>query len=134
MGMYNTMLVAIAVTVSVAFVTEALAQSQAPPPAGQRPPGVETPAAGEEKTVEGQVKSVDPSGTEITLTDGTTLVTPPGAVIRPGVLPEGSMVVASYKEEDGKRVLTGLLLKEPATSPPPAPRSPGEPPRGAPTR
>ncbi|MBI1959080.1 MAG: hypothetical protein HYS36_07630, partial [Candidatus Rokubacteria bacterium] len=92
MGMFNKVFVAIAVTASATFVSEALGQSQALPPARQRPPspGAETPALGEERRVDGEVKSVNPSGTEITLTDGTTLVTPPGKAIRPGVLAEGS--------------------------------------------
>jgi Protein of unknown function (DUF1344) len=128
---FDKMLVAIAVATSANFfVAEALAQRpEAPPPTGQRPPpsGVETPALGAEKRVEGQVKSVNPSGTEITLTDGTTLMTPRGAAIRPGVLAEGSTVVASYREEDGRKVLTDLALKEPAASPTAPPR--GSPPR-----
>ena len=75
----------------------------------------------EEKKVEGQVKSVDPSGTEITLADGTKLTTPPRTALKPGVLAEGAIVVASYREENGKKVLTGLALKEtgePSTAPP----------------
>jgi hypothetical protein len=54
-------------------------------------------------------------------------MTPHGAAIRPGVLAEGSTVVASYREEDGRKVLTDLALKEPAASP-------TVPPRGAPPR
>jgi hypothetical protein len=137
---FGKVLVAIAVAASANFfVAEALAQRpEAPPPTGQRPssPAVETPALGPEKRVEGEVKSVNPSGTEITLTDGTTLVTPPGATLRPGVLPEGSMVVASYREENGRNVLTDLSRKAPAASPPTAPRSPAPtaPPRESPPR
>jgi len=118
---FEKMLVAISVAVSAHFfVADVLAQRpQAPPPTGQRPArsGLETPTQGSEKSVEGQVQSVNPSGTEITLTDGTTLMTPPGAAIRPGVL-EGFTVVASYREENGKKVLTHIALKEPAASPP----------------
>jgi Protein of unknown function (DUF1344) len=135
MKVFNKVLVAIAVAGATNFsVAAALAQPGTAPPTGQRPqsPGAQTPTLGTEKTVEGQVKSVNPSGTEITLTDGTTLVTPPGAAIRPGVLGEGSMVVASYREENGNNVLTELALKEPAASPPPTPRSPGERPTAPP--
>lgn len=140
MGMFDKVLVAIAVAVSANFFgAEASAQRpEAPPQMGQPPSrGAETPASGAEKSVEGQVKSVNPSGTEITLTDGTTLVTPPGAAIRPGVLAEGSMVIASYREQNGTKVLTDLVLKEPAASPPTTPRSPAKPPaspREAPPR
>lgn len=135
MGVFNRVLVAITVAASANFLVAAALAQGAPPPTGQRPPspGAETPASGVgQKSVEGQVKRVDPSGTEITLTDGTTLVTPPGAAIRPGVLAEGSMVVASYREENGKKILTDLALKEPAASPPTTPRSPAEPPTAPP--
>ena len=136
---FEKMLVAIAVAASANFfVAEALAQRpEASPPKGQRPTpsGVGTPTLGPEKSVEGQVQSVNASGTEITLTDGTTLMTPLGAAIRPGVL-EGFTVVASYREENGTKVLTHLALKEPAASPPTTPRSPAPaaPPKESPPR
>jgi len=41
-------------------------------------------AQAEEKMLVGQVQSVDETGTEITLTDGTKLLTPPGSMLRPG--------------------------------------------------
>lgn len=136
---FDKVLVAIAV-VALAnfFVIEASAQRpEAPPSTGQKPPrsDVKTPTLRTDKIVEGQVQSVNPSGTEITLTDGTTLTTPPGAAIRPGVL-EGFTVVASYQEENGKKVLTRIALKEPAASPPATPRSPTPtaPPRESPPR
>ena len=107
---------AIAIAASVTLGAVAMARGQAPPASGPRPPAAnqQTPAELEEKKVEGQVKSVDPSGTEITLADGTKLTTPPRTA-------EGAIVVASYREENGKKVLTGLALKEtgePSTAPP----------------
>jgi hypothetical protein len=65
-----------------------------------------------EKIRQGQVQSVDASGTEITLTDGTTLVIPPGASLRPGALEQGTIVIATYREENGNNVLTGLLVRD----------------------
>jgi hypothetical protein len=101
------------------FVAAAFAQTQLPPPAGQTspPPGATTPAPEAAKAVEGRIESVDPSRTAITLSDGTKLVTPPGAVLKPGVVTEGMLVVASYREENGAKVLTGLTVKDrgPAT-------------------
>jgi Protein of unknown function (DUF1344) len=133
MGMFRT-LIAILVTASPVFAVEATAQTQAPPPAGQRPPppGAETPVQVGEKLIEGEVKSIDPSGTEITLKDGTRLVVPSGATIRPGVLTEGTPVVARYREQNGSKVLTALALKEPAASPPTAPREPSRTPPASP--
>ena len=75
----------------------------------------------EEKVLVGQVESVDESGTEITLADGTKLLTPPGARLRPGVLEKGVLVVAMYREEEsGQKILTRLSLgqSEPAPAPP----------------
>jgi hypothetical protein len=67
-------------------------------------------AQAEEKILVGQVQSVDESGTRLTLKDGTTLLTPPGAMLRPGALQEGTLVVAMYQEQNGDKVLTRLSL------------------------
>lgn len=85
----------------------------------------------EEKMLVGEVRSVDQSGTEITLTDGTKLLTPPGAMLRPGVLEEGMLVIAMYREqENGDKVLTRLSRSpnQPAPGAPAAPATPGTPP------
>jgi hypothetical protein len=72
----------------------------------------------EETMLVGQVQSVDETGTVITLTDGTKLLTPPGSVLGPGALEKGTMVIAMYREENGDKILTKLSLKqsEPAPS------------------
>jgi hypothetical protein len=82
-------------------------------------------AQAEETILVGQVQSVDETGTKITLTDGTKLLTPRGSVIRPGVLQEGTMVVAMYREENGDKILTKLSLTQSA----PAPSTPSEAPK-----
>jgi hypothetical protein len=86
-----------------------------------------------EKTVEGRVQHVHSSGTDITLADGTKLVTPPGASIKPGFVVAGDAVIASYREEDGQKVLTELTVTQPSASPPTppgsreqAPKTPGD--------
>lgn len=115
-------LVAAMVTASVVVAAEAQAQTPAPP-AGQD---------SQQKVVQGQVKSIDPAGTEITLTDGTRLLTPPGRSLRPGVLIEGMTVIASYREENGEKVMTELAVEKPPASPPTErlpPTPPTEPPR-----
>jgi hypothetical protein len=53
----------------------------------------------------GQVERVDESGTELTLTDGTTLLTPPGAMLRP---PGGSYEQPSASLGSG-RLASGRL-------------------------
>ncbi|PYN47666.1 MAG: hypothetical protein DME00_14795 [Candidatus Rokuibacteriota bacterium] len=82
-------------------------------------------AQAEEKMLVGQVQSVDETGTQITLTDGTKLLTPPGSILRPGVLEEGMVVVAVYREENGDKILTKLSLRQGE----PAPSTPGESPK-----
>ena len=83
-------------------------------------------AQAEEKILVGQVQSVDESGTRLTLKDGTTLLTPPGATLRPGALQEGTLVVAMYREqENGDKVLTRLSLGKSE----PAPATPSESPK-----
>src|SRR5262245_12110996 len=119
------------VATSVIFVAQSMAQMQAPLPIGQKPPmhGVER-SLGSEKIVEGQVKSVDPSEREITLMDGTTLVSPLGASLKSGVRREGTTVIATYREEQGQNVLTALMVADPSASPPPSEQNcPARPPR-----
>jgi len=63
----------------------------------------------DEKMLVGRVQSVDESGTELTLDDGTKLLTPPGAQLNSGALEKGMIVVAMYREEgDGRKILTSL--------------------------
>jgi hypothetical protein len=65
----------------------------------------------EEKMLVGEVQSIDQTGTQITLKDGTMLLTPPGSMLRPGALEQGMLVVAMYREqENGDKVLTRLSL------------------------
>jgi hypothetical protein len=75
-------------------------------------------AQAQEKMLVGQVQSVDETGTQITLTDGTKLLTPLGSVIRSRAFQEGTMVVAMYLEENGDKIVTKLSLRqsEPAPS------------------
>src|SRR4030095_15932005 len=115
----NTFTLFVAMLTPAIFAVAALAQTQLPPPAGRSspPPGATTPAPEAGDAVEGQIENIDPSRTAITLSDGTKLVTPAGAVLKPGVVTEGMLVIASYREENGAKVLTGLTVKDrgPAT-------------------
>ena len=82
------------------------------PPDGAQLPNDLGQVQPQEKILQGEVQSIDESRTEITLTDGTTLVTPPGARLRPGALERGTIVIATYREENGNNVLTGLLVRD----------------------
>jgi hypothetical protein len=115
----STLVLFVAMLAPAIFVAAAFAQTQLPPPAGRTspPPGATTPASEAGNAVEGRIENIDPSRTAITLSDGTKLVTPAGAVLKPGVVTEGMLVIASYREENGAKVLTGLTVKDrgPAT-------------------
>jgi len=74
-------------------------------------------AQAQEKMLVGQVQSVDETGTQITLTDGSKLLTPLGSVIRSRALQEGTTVVAMYLEENGDKIVTKLSLKPRASAP-----------------
>ena len=73
----------------------------------------------EQRILVGRVQSVDESRTEITLADGTRLLTPPGAMLRPGDLEEGAVVIAVYQEQDnGDKILTRLSRGPREATPP----------------
>ena len=112
----NTFALFVAMLTPAIFVAAALAQTLAQT---QLPPQAErsSPPHGARTPVEGRIENVDPSRRAITLSDGTKLVTPGGAVLKPGVVTEGVLVVASYREENGAKVVTGLTVKDrgPAT-------------------
>lgn len=83
-------------------------------------------AQADQRVLFGEVQGVDESETEIILRDGTKLLTPPGALLRPGALREGTLVVAVYQEqENGDKILTRLFLGESE----PAPATPSESPK-----
>ena len=81
-------------------------------------------AQAQQQVAVGQVQSVDETGTKITLTDGTKLLTPLGSVIRPRALQEGTMVLAMYLEEHGDKIVTKLSLKPSAPAPSTSSESP----------
>ena len=114
--MKKRILVGLIVTVGFA---PALGLAQTKGDASEQAPAQreQAPAQGEERMVVGQVQSIDESGTELTLTDGTKLLTPPGSRLRPGVLNEGMLVVAMYREENGGKILTRLSLGQSAPAP-----------------
>ena len=126
--------ITIMVATSATFVVQATAERQTPPPVGQTPstPRDRKQVLGEEKTVQGQIRSINASEREITLTNGTQFVVPLGAPVKPLLLREGTTVIASYKEESGKNVLTALAVVAPSSplsdslgsSAPPPPGSP----------
>jgi hypothetical protein len=65
----------------------------------------------EEKILVGQVESVHESGTEMTLADGTMLLTPPGVRFQPGALQAGMLVIAVYwEQENGNKILSRLSV------------------------
>src|SRR2546422_10515615 len=105
----NTFALFVAMLAPAIFVAAALAQTQVPPPAGRSSPprGGTTPAPKRRTPGEGRIENVDPSRRAITLSDGTKAVTAVGAVLKPGVVTEGMLVVASYRGANGAKAVTG---------------------------
>jgi hypothetical protein len=135
-GMRVLLFITVVLATSATFVVQAIAERPAPPPVGQTP---STPRAGkpdleEEKTVQGQIRSIDASEREITLMNGMQLVVPVGAPVKPLLLREGTTVIASYKEESGKNVLTALAVVAPSSPLSDSPGSSAPPPPGSPKR
>jgi hypothetical protein len=65
--------------------------------------------------IEGKVQSVDQSGKEMVLEDGTKIVWDEGTSVAIGKLDdlkEGAKVKASYEEKDGKNVASSLEVSE----------------------
>ena len=96
--------ITVMVATSVTFVIQATAERQTPPPVGQAPstPRDGKPDLREEKTVQGQIRSINASEREITLTNGTQFVVPLGAPVKPLLLREGTTVIASYQRIVGR--------------------------------
>jgi Cu/Ag efflux protein CusF len=67
-------------------------------------------AMAQDKTIEGQVMSVDPTGKSVTLQDGTKLSIPETVKFTQADLKPGAKVKAAYQEKDGQKVLTNLEI------------------------
>ncbi len=91
---------------SVLWAVDVRAQAPQPAPQLPRPGGSETP--GEQKQVEGKIKSVDPDGGVIMLEDGTRLMIPASARLRRDALKEGTTVKVSYEERAGQKIITSI--------------------------
>jgi hypothetical protein len=62
------------------------------------------------QTIEGQIKSVDPSGEAVTLVDGTTLTIPPDLKLLRDAFKTGATVKATYIEKGGQKVVTSIVV------------------------
>jgi hypothetical protein len=128
--------IAVVTATFATFVVQAIGEMQAPPPVRETP-SVQWEGesdSGEQKTVQGQIRSISASEREITLTNGTQLVVPVGAPVKPLLLREGTTVIASYKEESEKNVLTALAVVAPSSPLSDSPGSSAPPPPGSPKR
>jgi uncharacterized protein DUF1344 len=92
------LLVAVAMALSIASsATPALAQAERVAAA---------------RHVEGQIRSVDPSGRTVTLSDGTRLTIPADVRVDRQALTPGATVRAAYEEKAGEKVVTSLELQQ----------------------
>ena len=103
-----------AATVASTFVVQAPLQPPATQPgtptqAPARPQA--TPGLGDQKQMEGMIKSVGPSAQNIMLEDGTVLVLPESLAIRRSELKPGAVIRAQYEERDGQKVVTTITVR-----------------------
>lgn len=68
------------------------------------------------KEVQGKVRSLDRSRKTVTLEDGTKLTIPESIKITSGSLKKGAMVIATYEEKDGQKVVTSILVQSSSKS------------------
>jgi uncharacterized protein DUF1344 len=117
---------AFAVLVALSMVgTYAWAQTMPPTPAQAGPsPEAGSPAqvapsdpgAPQAKEVQGKVKTLDRTKKTVTLEDGTKLMIPETIKVTSGTLKKGAMVIATYEEKDGQKVVTSILVQPPSKS------------------
>lgn len=97
------MVVAVAIG-SLIWTAAAVAQTQAPASGAPAAPA----AMG--KQIEGQVKSLDPTGKKLTLADGTEFTIPAGVKVERAELAPGAMVRVAYEEQNGQKILKQIHL------------------------
>jgi hypothetical protein len=90
--------------------TDALAQQQPAPSAPKAAPGAAAPA-GQEKSVEGTIKSWDAATGMLTLDDGTQISVPPTVRLERDKVKEGASVKASYEVKGGKNVAKSVQVQ-----------------------
>ncbi len=99
----SVLLLVLLAVMPLAWVSESHAQAM---------PQGSAPAAGGMKQIEGAIQSVDPSGTKVTLDDGTQLTIPPNVSVPKADLKEGAIVKASFEERGGQKVVTSLQVQK----------------------
>lgn len=93
---------------SLGAPSDLMAQSKEPAtPKMEQKPKMESGA----QVIEGKVKSVNPSGTEVTLEDGTKLMIPKSVKAPKEALRPGALVMAQYEEKGGQKVVTSIQVK-----------------------
>ena len=105
-----------AATVASAVIAQARPQpaAQVETPAQAPARSQATPGLGDQKQVEGKIKSVGPSAQSIIFEDGTTLVVPDSLAIRRSELKPGATIRAQYEERDGQKVITTITVHPPS--------------------
>jgi uncharacterized protein DUF1344 len=97
-------------------ITGAYVWAQMTPPAsGQSGPQMQGAPSDsglpQDKEVQGKIKDLDPSKKTLTLEDGTKLTIPEAVKVTPGALKKGAMVIATYEEKAGQKVVTSILVQ-----------------------
>jgi hypothetical protein len=115
--MSRLFLAALLVGSLVLTATDALAQQYPAPGAPKAAPGAPKAApgaaapAGQEKSVEGTIKSWDAATGMLTLDDGTQISIPPTVRLERDKVKEGASVKASYEVKGGKNVAKSVQVQ-----------------------
>jgi uncharacterized protein DUF1344 len=77
-----------------------------------QPPALRTVGMGDQRQLEGRIKSIDQSSdTVIVLEDGNTLTVPQSLNFNRSQLTPGASLRAQYEEREGRKVVTTIILQ-----------------------
>lgn len=105
--------VGLAVLMVASLVTASMAQPKAQPQEQPAPKTEQLPKADKmESSVMGKIKNVDPSGSMVTLEDGTQLTIPESVKVSKAELKAGAMILARFEQKGGQKVVTSIEVKK----------------------
>jgi hypothetical protein len=106
---------AFAVLVALSLAGSHAWAQMTPPTKGQSDPQVQGVPSDtrmpQGKEVQGKIKDLDRSKKTVMLEDGTKLTIPEIVKVTPSALKKGAMVIATYEEKDGQKVVTSILIQ-----------------------
>ncbi len=104
--------VIIGVVMTCGIIAPVQAQQPMFPQQGQRQsPALRTVGMGDQRQIEGRIKSIDHESDTIVLEDGNTLTVPQSLAFNRSQLTPGASLKAQYEERGGRKVATAIILQ-----------------------